>query len=731
MSAGGNTIPPPPQPAIVSVTVSPATGAVLLGNTMQFSATVSNSSNAAVTWSVDGVSGGNSSVGTVSSTGVFTAPQTLPQAADLVTATSISDATKSAAATVSIMSDVSVSVLPSTATLQAAGSQQFTATISSAGHPANSVIWSVNGIPGGSAAFGTISAGGLYFAPQIVTSPLNVTIQAQSVADPTKSASAMLQLLPTTVVAVAMLPGSATISLGASQSFSAQVSGANDTTVSWDVNGFASGNSIVGTVAPGSAANSVVYTAPLSLPAPPSVTLRARSNASPSSTATANITLVSGAVLTLSPLNATLAVGHRQTFSAGITGAVNSNVNWFVNGIAGGSTSFGQVCAVASNPCQSISIAPAGSVDFVAPAAVPFSNTVTLTAVSQSDAATLSSAAITILPHIVVSVTPPSAIVNANTATQFSATVLGTVDQDVIWNVSGAACNSPGACGAISGSGIFTAPISAPSPDAIAITATSSEDTSRSGGATVTISTAPDVTSILPASAIAGAAGGFTLRVEGGNFVANTSGQNAAILIGAAPRTTVCASAGDCSTTLNSQDLAVAANLPVQVQNPDGSISPAVNFVIVAPAVPGFVSLTPSNPQATALDIAVVEPSTAGSTLPQSNVTLAIQAIGTFSAATNTCALGAAPVVLQRPSTGTATVDVCAFSVSGLDPSFTYSISGPAVADVTIAAKQPLGLGIVDLTLLVPAAAQVGARTLFVENPNKDKAAATGALEVR
>jgi hypothetical protein len=698
---------------------------------LQFSATVSNSSNAAVTWSVDGVSGGNSSMGTVSSTGVFTAPQIMSQAADVVTATSISDATKSAAATVTITSDVSVAVSPATANVQAAGAQQFTVTISSAGHPANSVIWSVNGIPGGSAAFGTISASGLYSAPQIVTSPLNVTIQAQSIADSAKTAAAMVQLLPTALVSVAVLPGSATISLGATKSFSAQVSGANDNTVSWDVNGFAGGNSIVGTLAPASGANSVSYTAPLSLPTPPSVTLHARSNASPSSVATANITLVSGAVLSVTPLSATLAVSHRQTFSANITGAANFNVNWFVNGISGGNAAVGQICAVASNPCQSVPTAPAGNVDFLAPAAIPTSNAVTLTAVSQSDAATLSSAAITILPHIVVSVTPPSTTVNANASAQFSAAVLGTVDQDVIWNVSGAACSSAGACGLINGSGVFTAPVSAPSPDAIAITATSSEDTSRSGTASVTISTAPSITSILPASALAGATGGFTLRVAGGNFTVNTAGQSAAIILAGTPRTTICAGAGDCSTTLSSQDLAVPGNLPVQVQNPDGSASPVVSFIIVAPAVPGFVPLTPSNPPATAMDIVVVEPSTAGSTLPQANVTLAIQAIGVFSAATNTCALGASPIVLQRPPTGTATIDVCAFAVSGLDPSFAYSVSGPAAADITIAAKQPLGLGIVDLTLLVPATAQVGARTLFVENQNKDKAAATGALEVR
>ena len=731
MSAGKNSIPPPAPPALISVTVSPTAGSVLLGNTMQFSATVSNSTNAAVTWSVDGVSGGNSSMGTISSMGIFTAPQTLPQSADVVSATSVGDATKSAAATVTITSDVGVTVMPAAANVQAAGSQQFTATISTAGHPSNSVIWSVNGIPGGSAAFGTISVSGLYSAPQVVNSALNVTVQAQSVADSTKSATATVQLLPTAVVTVAVVPGSATISLGATQSFSARVSGASDITVSWDVNGFANGNSIVGTLAPSSTANSVVYTAPLSLPTPPSVLLRARSNASPSSSASASITLVSGAVLSVSPLSATLAVSHRQTFNASITGAANPNVNWFVNGIAGGNTSVGQVCALASNPCQPLSTAPVGAVDFLAPAGVPSSSAVTLTAVSQSDAATLSSATITILPHIVVSVTPPSATVNANAATQFSATVVGTNDQNVIWNVSGAACSSPGACGVINSGGVFTAPISAPSPDAIAITATSSEDTSRSGAASVTISTAPDIIGILPASALAGAAGGFTLRVEGGNFVVNTAGQNAAILIGGAPRTTVCASAGDCSTTLTSQDLALAANLPVQVQNPDGSVSPAVNFVIVAPTAPGFVSLMPSIPLATAMDVAVVEPSTAGSTLPQTNVTLAIQAIGVFSAATNTCALGASPVILQRPATGTATIDVCAFSVSGLDPSFSYSISGPASADVTVVAKQPLGLGIVDLTLLVPATAQAGARTLFVENPNKDKAAATGALEVR
>lgn len=51
----------------VSVVVSPGTGALHSGQTLQFNATVYNSSNTGVTWSTSG--------GTVSSSGLYTAPQ--------------------------------------------------------------------------------------------------------------------------------------------------------------------------------------------------------------------------------------------------------------------------------------------------------------------------------------------------------------------------------------------------------------------------------------------------------------------------------------------------------------------------------------------------------------------------------------------------------------------------------------------------------------------------------
>ena len=63
------------NPAVV---VSPATMNVQQGSTQQFTATVINSNNPAVNWLVNGIIGGNASVGTVNSTGLYTASFVTP-----------------------------------------------------------------------------------------------------------------------------------------------------------------------------------------------------------------------------------------------------------------------------------------------------------------------------------------------------------------------------------------------------------------------------------------------------------------------------------------------------------------------------------------------------------------------------------------------------------------------------------------------------------------------------
>jgi hypothetical protein len=60
----------------VTVTVTPNPVTVQTGTTQQFSATVSN--GAAVTWSVNGVTSGNATVGTITSAGLYSAPNAAP-----------------------------------------------------------------------------------------------------------------------------------------------------------------------------------------------------------------------------------------------------------------------------------------------------------------------------------------------------------------------------------------------------------------------------------------------------------------------------------------------------------------------------------------------------------------------------------------------------------------------------------------------------------------------------
>lgn len=94
---------PPPN---VTVSISPASAALAAGQSQatQFTATVSGTTNTAVTWSVNTVAGGNGTVGTISSTGLYAAPETLPATPSsqvvTVTATSMADSTKSASASV-------------------------------------------------------------------------------------------------------------------------------------------------------------------------------------------------------------------------------------------------------------------------------------------------------------------------------------------------------------------------------------------------------------------------------------------------------------------------------------------------------------------------------------------------------------------------------------------------------------------------------------------------------
>src|SRR5437588_719088 len=114
-TVGGAAVATIPTPISVSVTISPTSATVAAGGTQQFSAVVQNTSNTAVTWQVNGVTGGNATVGAISSSGLYTAPGVVPNPATVtVTAVSQADATKSAAAQVTITAVAGIAFYVST-----------------------------------------------------------------------------------------------------------------------------------------------------------------------------------------------------------------------------------------------------------------------------------------------------------------------------------------------------------------------------------------------------------------------------------------------------------------------------------------------------------------------------------------------------------------------------------------------------------------------------------------
>lgn len=96
--------PPAPPPAPVSVTISPVSGMVRINRIQRFTATVMNTSNPAVTWQVNGITGGSAYLGFISSLGTYMAPAHAPAVWSVtVSAVSVADPTKSASASVKVI----------------------------------------------------------------------------------------------------------------------------------------------------------------------------------------------------------------------------------------------------------------------------------------------------------------------------------------------------------------------------------------------------------------------------------------------------------------------------------------------------------------------------------------------------------------------------------------------------------------------------------------------------
>ena len=367
------------------MSLSPTAVTLLDGGKQQFSATVLNTPNKAVTWSVNGVVGGSASTGTVSAAGLYSAPAIIVPAGMTVTLKAVSQANPSKVKKATItLKGIIVTIAPSAVSLGGGGTQQFTANLQNA--PIPGLTWQVNGFTGGTSRVGTITQTGLYTAPAVVSAATSVRVIAFSPVDPHNRTISLVNLTPPTTspVSVTVAPSTASLAVGATKQFTASVTNTANMAVTWKVNGVTGGSAATGTIT-----TAGVYTAPASVAASTVVTVVAVSQADTTKSGSAQVTINPAATnpvtVMVTPTSASLNAGGTQQFIATVANTANKAVTWSVNGVSGGSAATG-------------TITTAGL--YTAPASLAAKTTVTVAAVSQADPTKSGSAQVTVTPPV-------------------------------------------------------------------------------------------------------------------------------------------------------------------------------------------------------------------------------------------------------------------------------------------------------------------------------------------
>ena len=348
--------------------------------------------------------------------------------------------------------------------------------------------------------------------------------------------------------AVEVSPANANVRAGDTLQFSAKVSSVMDQSVVWSVNGTVGGNATTGKIS-----TSGLYTAPAALPTPNSVTIEATSASNKSLSGTTALSL-ENPIATVTAVSPTaVPIGN---FSLTITGTK------FVNGakvmFGGQSLTTKFVSATELTATGTASTAQKGM-------------SVQITVANPDPGAMTSSALMVKVGAIAVTLSPSTANLFPGQTLQFKATVTGTTNQAVTWQVNGAVGGATNV-GTISTSGLYTAPKTwQPNITGVTVTAYSVDDP-QSSTTPVRLSllnNLPVLSAALPAPI---PVGNFTVSVTGSNFL-----NGAQILFNG----TMLATTFNSSTSLSASGTSSAAGTAsIQVINP-GSGNPASNTLQV------------------------------------------------------------------------------------------------------------------------------------------------------
>ncbi len=257
------------------VTIYPITLSISPGGTQQY-VIYNTTGGTSVTWTVNGVMGGNSTFGTISSSGLYTAPASVPMA-NVVTVTATSGPSGiNGSSTVTVQQPVPViwSTYPNS---MPTGSNEST-TLNGNNFLPTSLV-SVNGVPWMTTYMSKTSLKATGNLPVAGKFPLSVTNPGNG-ATTSNSITLTVAAAPPPPITVTVNPPSATVALAGTQTFTATVANTSNTAVTWAAT--------AGTITPLG-----VYTAPPTMPASAGVTITATSVADNTKTGTAAVLLQS------------------------------------------------------------------------------------------------------------------------------------------------------------------------------------------------------------------------------------------------------------------------------------------------------------------------------------------------------------------------------------------------------------------------------------------------------
>ncbi|HTV58448.1 MAG TPA: hypothetical protein VMJ93_06215 [Verrucomicrobiae bacterium] len=299
--------------------------------------------------------------------------------------------------------------------------------------------------------------------------------------------------------------------------------------------------------------------------------------------------------VTVSPATALVILNGTQLFTATVTGSGSSTVNWQIclpppksgdQPVSCGTNTLGKLTTVAGS----------NSVTYTAPASVPQPSTFDVVAFSTSNDLYFGAAQVTVTSGVTVSVAPVSATVQELQSIIFTATVSGSTNTAVSWELNGNSVSGGNPqLGTLTPSSnntaVYTAPGAVPSGQ-ITVQATSVVDATSFGDANVSVTAPADpvITTLSPTIAPEGSAQ-QDVYINGTGFETNDT-VYAGTGVTRAPVTTFFISTALLRATVPSQFFQQSGTLQLQVQRTATIVSQPLSLT-VEPVRPSLLTSTP------------------------------------------------------------------------------------------------------------------------------------------